>query len=320
MNNYYDVLEVPIQASGEAIKTAYRRLAKRYHPDVSPGNEDKFKLVTEAYEVLSNTEKRQRYDSTLNANKSSFSNLTVPTYSLDVSVTVEVSFLSVKELQSKEIIFQRKIICNQCSGVKDDSSVCPKCAGRGKFLNPSIATYVNCEVCAATGRNLKNLCNLCRGDGQVLQEDRVIVSIPAGVTPDYSIRIPGKGNHSNNLLGDLIVQIRIQPDARWERKGPHVWSKIPVTYPQWVLGDIVEVETIWGREQLKIPARHDLMTPLCLSKQGFPNLKRLFVNSNHERGDHFCFLDLMIPNLPDISSEEKHHSLLVDLQKLYLQI
>lgn len=308
--NYYEILGVTKESSSDDIKKAYRDLAKKWHPDKNPNNseaEEKFKDISEAYEILSDPEKKNRYD---NAERFSGFNFDFSgmgrqrpmrvgeSIKLNVKLTLEEIFSGVK----KTYKFKRKDICSSCDGHGgSDIITCPTCNGSGAvvqtFNTPIgyIRQAIECPDCNGSGQTYKNKCNVCNGDGVKLVDETVEIDVPHGVLEGATFIVGGKGHAiKSGRHGDLYFVINELPHHRFVRDGNNLKIKLNLSYPQLVLGDKVEVETIDGSKiRVNIPEQSQVDTNLKVVGKGMSQFK----GSN--RGDMIITLGINIPKKID---------------------
>lgn len=351
--DYYEVLGVSKSSSDQEIKTAYRKLAMKYHPDKNPDNkeaEDQFKECSEAYEILSATDKRQRYDtyghkgmhrgqdyhqySNMNDIFSMFSDVfsgggrgggvfddffgggfsrqsRQPGYESgsDIKIRLPLTLDEIAKGTEKKIRIKHLVECDTChgSGAKTGSTpvTCPTCAGQGKVqqvqrsILGQIVNIVTCPDCKGAGTIIKEKCPDCKGDGRVKKEETVTITVPAGVENGHYLPVDGKGHAGKNggETGDLIVLFEEKPHPLFKRHGVDVAQEISISYPQAVLGDTIEIETLFHTKKVKIKPGSQPGTRIVLSKEGLPQVNGM------RKGDHILFLNIFVPK--DISSEEK---------------
>lgn len=322
----YEILGVNKDASTEEIRQSYKKLAKKYHPDVNPNNptaEAKFKEVSTAYNTLSDNQKRANYDREQEGWSNPFNfgefifnpfDILNTSSSQHIITKIRISFLDAKQDHVKEVHFTRKSLCKQCngSGAKSFSGNCDNCHGKGVFKSGMgfISALQICNVCNGQGKKIKEKCMVCQ-HGIINESVDVNINIPAGIIDGKVLRIIGEGNHSIRGSGDLLIKIEISEDSRWERRGADVFSKIAINYPTLILGGSIEIETIWGKEKYNIVPGTRINSLVSLHNKGFPRLNSIYPN---ERGTHNIIFELLIPNLTD---NQRHQELLSELKKLY---
>jgi molecular chaperone DnaJ len=285
----YDTLGVQKAASADEIKKAYRKLAAKYHPDKNPGDataEEKFKEVQNAYDVLSDAEKRKQYDRFGDANGRRgfdpgdfnfrggdfnvgdigdlfgglFNRGTTrtrrpqPERGTDLEVPVSLSFEdSLRGLETK-IPVEVTTACRECGGTGAEPGtspiICPECNGRGVISESQglFALSQPCPRCRGNGTVIEKPCHKCHGTGTERRTRRYTVRIPAGVKDGTRIKLKGKGEvgRAGGPAGDLFVVTRVQPSKLFERRGPDLVIDVPVTYAEAALGATVEVPTPYG--------------------------------------------------------------------------
>lgn len=285
--DYYEVLGVNKNASDDEIKKAYRKLARKYHPDVNKDDasaEAKFKEVTEAYEMLSDADKRARYDQfghaandpNFGAGGAGFGDMgdlgsifdmffggrggasrrNGPRKGADLQYEMDISFLEAAFGMEREINIPRTENCKSCngSGAKAGSKAvpCPQCHGTGQeqtVQNTPFGQFVNsrtCTKCHGKGKIIEAPCPDCNGQGRVKKQKRVKVKVPAGVDTGSKLRISGEGD--NGILGgpngDLYIYIRVKPHPQFQRDGMDIYYKTDISFVQAALGDEIEVPTL----------------------------------------------------------------------------
>jgi molecular chaperone DnaJ len=342
--DYYDILGVSREASQDEIKKAYRKLALKYHPDKSEGNEEKFKEAAEAYDVLSSSEKRQQYDhfghQAFNggASGAGFSNVEDIFSAFGdifgagifdaffgggkkrvhqgrhVRADVTITFDEVLNGVKKDITVELDDACSQChgSGAKSGTAPesCPTCKGQGQvqIQRGFFAMRSPCPKCQGRGQIIANPCPRCRGVGRERANRTLEISIPAGVDSDTRIRIAGQGEPSpdGGPPGDLYCFVHVAPHDFFERNGQDIYCSISISYPQAVLGDILTIKTLTHEEKISIPEGSIHGSTIRLRGHGFPNV------NGGGRGDMIVILSIDVPS--KVSSEEKE--LLKQLAKI----
>jgi molecular chaperone DnaJ len=335
--DYYEVLSISRSASQQEIKSAYRKIAVRDHPDKNPGDkeaEERFKEAAEAYAVLSDADKRARYDrfghqGVAGAGAGGFD----PTIFADFSdilgdifgfggrrggggsgMTRGADLRYDLTLTFEEAAFGAETVlriprlegCPRCSGTGSAKgsppAVCSACGGRGqvRFTQGFFTVARTCPQCQGEGRVISDPCDECRGEGRVERERSITVKIPAGVDTGARLRLSGEGEHGRRggPAGDLYVVLQVRPHKHFRRDGTTVLSRLSISYPQAVLGTTVEVETLHGKAPLDIPSGTPYGRDFRLRGQGIDRL------DSSGRGDHVVTVEVAVPNPRDLSDEE----------------
>jgi len=294
--DYYEVLGVQKNASDEELKKAYRRLAMKYHPDRNPDDasaEDKFKECKEAYEILSDAQKRAAYDQFGHAGVDasmggggggfqggeSFSDLGDIFESFfggggrrggsaervrrgaDLRYDIVLSLEEAVNGTEQRIRIPTQVVCKKChgSGAKSGSSPvnCSRCGGQGQIRMSQgfFSVQQTCPQCRGTGKTIKDPCFSCHGEGRVREHKTLSVNIPAGVDNGDRIRLSGEGEAGINggPSGDLFVQINVRPHSIFIREDSHLFCEVPINIVTAALGGDLEVPTLTGRVKLKVP-------------------------------------------------------------------
>lgn len=292
--DYYEVLGVKRTAAAEEIKKAYRRCALQHHPDRNPGNkkaEELFKEATEAYQVLSDPERRGIYDQygyeglSQMAGAGGFSSgagfgeifedifedffggsrgrgRQRPRAGSDLRTELEVSFEEAAFGVQKELPITREESCSNCKGdgakPGTSRSTCLVCRGSGQVLASSgfFSISRTCNRCHGQGSFIDHPCPTCRGAGRVPVERKIKVDIPAGVDNGLRLRISGEGEpgERGGPRGDLYVDVAVRPHEFFVRHENNIGCEVPVSFTQAALGCDIEVPTLTGTTMLKIPA------------------------------------------------------------------
>jgi molecular chaperone DnaJ len=347
--DYYALLGVDKTATEAQIKTAFRKLAKKYHPDTNPNNkasEEKFKEINEAYEVLSDEQKRAQYDQLVDAQSRGYGGFSpehgsyspggsqpsgtggfsyddlgglgglgdifsqifdrgefsrhqqyAPQKGQDLETEVEIPFLNAISGGSTILQIPRTEPCSTCSGSGaqpgSKTQTCPQCQGRGtvQFSQGGFAVSRPCPYCGGRGQVGGSICSTCQGNGEVTHTRKLRIKIPAGVDNGTRIRIYGEGGLgiSGGQRGDLFVTFRVQDHDIFERKGNDIYTDVKISLVQALLGGEIEVPTIDGRVNMKIPAGTQPGTLLRLKGKGVSSIK------SSKKGDQFVKIDIEIP-------------------------
>jgi molecular chaperone DnaJ len=335
--DYYEVLAIARNAGQQEIKSAYRKIAVRDHPDKNPGDkeaEERFKEAAEAYAVLSDADKRARYDRFGHQGVSGggaggfdptifadFSDILGDIFGFgggrrggsagmsrgaDLRYDLTLTFEEAAFGAETTLRIPRLETCPRCagSGSADGAppAVCSACGGRGqvRFTQGFFTVARTCPQCQGEGRVVANPCPECRGEGRVERERSVTVKIPAGVDTGARLRLSGEGEHGRRggPPGDLYVVLQVRPHKRFRRDGTTVLSRMSISYVQAVLGTTIEVETLHGRTPLDVPAGSPHGRDFRLRGQGIDRL------DGSGRGDHVVTMEVEVPNPRDLSAEE----------------
>ncbi len=368
--DYYELLGVPRKAPVKEIRGAYRKLARKYHPDLNPGDksaEEKFKQIQEAYEVLSDAKKRQMYDQFgfnqpgpggmpppgggvspedihfdfggfdfgggapqgggAAGGSTSFRDLFSQFFrganaartaeerepGTDLEYQIEITFGEAMHGTVKKLSFTRLDVCNVCHGtgaIPGDDKTCPTCGGSGQVTQVSgkMRFQVTCSRCGGSGK-LHTMCRNCGGEGRVQKVETLDVRIPPGAHTGSRVRVAGRGNAGTNggPPGDLYIVMQVQPHPFFERRGDDLHTVVPITVPEASLGSKVEVPTIDGRSQVRIPPGTNSGTRLRLREKGAPS-----VRNPGKRGDQIIEVQVVVPKPED----ERVRNVMKELSKL----
>jgi molecular chaperone DnaJ len=328
--DYYELLGVPRTANADEIKRAFRRLARELHPDVSeePDAAHRFREVVEAYEVLSNSERRELYDRFGHAGLRSggFRPTTFDFGSLsdlfsaffgddlfgvggragrgrgaDIAARVDIDLAEVATGTKREVPFGAAVRCGRCagSGAEPDTSVtsCPGCGGSGRVRQVSRSVFGEfvragtCPTCNGSGKLIEHLCEECRGAGLVMEERTLEVEIPAGIHDGQRIRLSGEG-HAGSLggrAGDVYVEVHVRPDERFVREGNDVYTTVDLTLTQAALGTTIAVPTLDGDTDLTFEPGTQPGEVRVLRGRGLPVLQ------GFGRGSQRVLVNVIVP-------------------------
>ena len=319
--DYYEVLGLAKSATKEEIRKAYRSLSKKYHPDLNKENDavENFQEVTEAYEVLSDETKKANYDryghaspnqgfggggggdgfgfedifSTFFGGNGRRQDPNAPRKGNDLQYTMTIDFMDAVFGKELDVEIPRDEPCGTCegSGAKKGTSptTCSHCGGSGEISvtqNTPLGRMVNrraCHHCSGTGQMIVDKCATCRGAGTVNKVSKIKVTIPAGVDDGQQLRITGKGEPGKNggPAGDLFVVFRVKPHEKFIREDDDIYLELGLSYPQAALGDEIEVPTVQGDVNLKIPAGTQTGTRFRLRGKGVQNVHGRGIGDQH---------------------------------------
>ena len=327
---YYELLGVSEDASQEEIKKAYRKKAKKYHPDSNSetADEEKFKKINKAYDVLSDEDKRKKYDrfgkQGVEGNaragqqrasqnfqdifehlfggggrrgRSSGENLRIQT-----SVTLEEAYKGVE----KSFEVTRKKECPSCNGSgaeNGNTSTCSECEGQGQVRQVQrtpfgrTQTVAECPQCNGSGQIPEDPCSNCGGDGVTEQEETITIDIPAGVKDGQRLKVAGKGNESNGRPGDLIIRVTVEPHDSLERRDNDLFTTAKVGIGDVALGSEITVPTPDSEIQVDIPEGTQPGQVLRVNGKGMPSRR------GRGYGDLFIKIDVDIPE--ELTEEQR---------------
>lgn len=322
--DYYSVLGLSRDCTQDDIKREYRKLAHKYHPDVNNGNpeaEEKFKEISEAYAVLSNEEKRSQYDR-FGFSRSLFEDFDFSSIfsefgfgnifdtlfgrrtekrGSDLSAVVEISFKQSAYGAKKELEYRVDDICEVCHGKGSISAGgivnCSQCGGTGKVRTArqtfigNIITTSSCRNCQGRGVIIKDPCKKCRGKGHYIRKKKIKIDIPAGISNGDRLRVSGKGNSigSDSIKGDLYITVKVIPHPGFKRDGNNILSNVEISFAQAALGCRLEVDTLDGKEEIKIKPGTQPNDKIILKSMGIVQL------NGFRRGDQIVNIDVKIP-------------------------
>lgn len=382
--DYYNLLGVKRDAKPDEIKKAYRKLARKHHPDVNPGDkssEEKFKQITEAHDVLSDEKKRKIYDrfgyysdNLTNADANAYAGTSggrnagaagfdfsgfewsstgassgaqggssfrdifsdlfgggggnssgassrveaeppraQPTRGADIEMPLALSFGEAITGLTTNLVVARSEQCARCQGAGDTGGAavtCSTCHGTGQIRRAGSRLPIAqpCEDCAGTGKR-RPPCPVCHGKGVTPKSETVKVRIPPGVDTGSRVRVTGKGQAGRlgAPAGDLFIITNVGRHEHFTRKGDNIYVTVPVTVPEAALGERIEVPTVEGKAQLRIPPGTQSGQKFRLREKGVPSLRNPSL-----RGDQFVEVQITLPKI--ISEETK------ELLKRYAQL
>ncbi len=340
--DYYEVLGVSKSATDAEIKSAFRKLAKKYHPDVSkePDAAEKFKEAQEAYAVLSDADKRRQYDQFGHAAFSQggasggydfsgfdfsdiFGDLFGGGFGFsgfggrsssqnrarkgdDRLIRMNLTFEEAAFGTHKTLNLNVSTKCDQCSGKGGSGEkTCSTCGGSGtmtKEQNTLFGTFMTrttCSTCGGKGKTYESKCSKCKGTGTISENKDIDVKIPAGVDTGNRLRLAGKGEAGQNggPNGDIYIEFTVKDHPLYERENSDIYLTLPITITDAVLGNKVDVPTLYGTVKLTIPSGSKSGDKHRLKGKGLeePNSGR--------KGDMYVILDIQVPS--KLSKEQK---------------
>jgi molecular chaperone DnaJ len=293
--DYYEALEVSRDCSGAELKKSYRKLAMKYHPDRNQGDdeaEERFKVINEAYQVLSDEQKRAIYDqygkagleghgrgggfgghqnmddimdifnSMFGGNSSGFGGgqrkRETQKYSLDFEVEYPLKFNEAVFGTEKKIDIKYKVPCSDCNstGAKGGNlEICDYCNGQGQVVMKQgfMSFAQTCPKCHGKGQKVTEKCPSCSGRGYHEEPDTITINIPAGVDTGNRLRAQGYGNQSKNgQRGDLYLTFNVEEDKHFIREGTNIYTEVPVFFTQTILGDTITIPSLYGELELDL--------------------------------------------------------------------
>nr|WP_321353304.1 molecular chaperone DnaJ [uncultured Methanoregula sp.] len=329
---YYEILGVKRDASPDDLKKAFRHLARKYHPDLNKGSKDaeeKFKEVNEAYQVLSDPQKRSQYDQVGHAEFSpnDAAGYRTPSYDdlfrdyglgdifdafsgvsrrsgrragADLRYDIEISLADAFYGTKNTIAIPHYSECDTCHGTGAAPGAlrdCPACKGTGEIRHPQqmgnrrVMNIAQCPECGGSGKRIEKPCSACHGKGVLQKARRIDVTIPRGVADNQFLRIAGEGEPGENRgpPGDLYVVVHVRPHERFERQGADLSTTAVVGLATALFGGEITLPTLTGSAVLRIPRGTQSHTLFRLRGQGMP-----FLNSDN-RGDLLVKVIVKIP-------------------------
>ena len=326
--DYYEILGVTRNSTEVEIKRAYRSLAVQHHPDKNPDDpaaEDKFKEAAEAYAVLSDAQKRAAYDrfghqgvgAGAGGFDPGFSNIedifdmfgfgdmfgqqgrrrTTVQRGSDLRYDLEITLEDAALGKDEKLRIPRLEKCDECSGLGAEkgttAETCITCQGSGqtRYQQGFFSVMRTCSNCHGKGQIIKSPCKKCRGAGRVEKEKTIEIKIPAGVETGSRLRVTGEGEAGVNggPSGDLFIVLHLAEHEHFERQGANLYSAVPMTFAQAALGADIQVKTLDGEEDLKVPAGTQTGTVFRVKGKGMPNL------AARGHGDLFVAVTLVTP-------------------------
>jgi molecular chaperone DnaJ len=333
--DYYEVLGIGRTASEQDIKSAYRKLALKYHPDRNPGDhaaEEKFKEAAEAYSVLADTDKRARYDRfghagvqgpgaagpTMNPDIfADFSDILGdffgfgggrrggPARGADLRYDIEIPFEDSYNGVETTVQIPREEHCETCQGSGaapgTRRETCPQCRGTGqlRFQQGFLVVARTCGQCSGTGQIVRTPCTSCRGTGRTVKDRRVTVRVPAGIADGQRLRLQGEGEHGSagGPPGDLYVVVHVPAHSAFHREGDDLYVDVAVPFPTMAMGGTFKVDGPAGELQVEVPAGASSGSLIPFRGKGMPSV------TGRARGHLYVRLTVDVPK--KLTKEQK---------------
>lgn len=285
MNNFYEILGVSETANNDDIKKAYRKLAMEHHPDKG-GDEEKFKKISEAYDVLSDENKKNNYDNQRRNPHGGFGSMfeeffggsnfhtqrktSAPEKVVNIEIGAIESYLGVE----KTIEYERKTKCEPCNGMGGDKIKCSGCKGTGFNTITMGSGFFQqlfrqpCNMCRGVGEVYKKVCESCNGTQIKVVKDAVKVKIPHGVGEGQFFRVQGKGDYFNGVYGNLILRVFVIPEKEFEKRENHLVYQASLDYDD-LTKETLEIPHPKGSISVRIPEDFDSSKPLRVRTKGY---------------------------------------------------
>jgi len=345
--DYYEILGISRDAGDSEIKTVYRKLAMKYHPDRNPGDkeaEDKFKEAAEAYEVLRDPQKRGLYDQFGHQGLegsgfsgfggfedifSSFGDIFEDFFGFstgrrsrgrgqkgaDLRYDMRLNFMEAAFGKETEINVEKNEVCPQCNGSQCEPGTqpetCQQCGGAGQVSRTQgfFTVRTTCPLCRGRGQSVSNPCSNCRGAGKIRNNKRISVRIPGGVDTGSRLRLSGEGEPGiyGGPSGDLHIVFHVESHDFFERDGTNILCHIPISFVQAALGDKIAIPTLEGEKTLEIPRGTQYGDVFHFQGKGIPSLR-----NSKRRGDQVIQVTIKTPS----GLSKKQESLLREFAKL----
>ena len=337
-DDFYEILGVSKNATPDEIKKAYRELALKYHPDRNSGKdaEEKFKKINEAYAVLSNEDKKKKYDTygpeqfnqqyseedifrgfnindifkdfgfNIDFGNGRFSSNSEDSGG-DILYRMRISFIEAAKGANKTIEVKHISRCKRCNGTGGEPGAkivkCSMCHGAGRVRRTvntffgAMQTITTCNDCGGAGSFYEKKCKDCRGKGGVVSSEKIDVSIPAGVKDNMRLKLDGMGDFSKNGSGDMYIEISVSKDKTFEREGDDIHTKINIPFYIAILGGEITVPTLDGTKKIMLSQGTQQGTEIKLKSSGIKHLGTSYY------GDEIITINIDIPK--SLSSEEE---------------
>lgn len=350
--DYYETLGVSRTATIDDIKQAYKRLAKKYHPDLNKNSDatEKFKEINEAASVLSDEKKREQYDrfGTAEGTEGGFQGFDFRDFGFgfdvddlfetffggrgrqrghgaqrgaDLEYDLEITLEEAAFGAEKHIALTHFEICGHCHGSRAESSddviPCADCGGSGVYRRQQRTPFgifqstTPCGKCRGEGTSVKKFCHECHGEGRIKKHKQIAIAIPKGVHDGSKLRVAGEGEAGSPgaPAGDLYVNLYVQEHDIFERREYDVYLQAPITFIQACLGAEIEVPTLSGKAQLKIPPATQTNTVFRLKGEGIPHLR------GYGKGDELVKVIVQTPKKLSKTAKQLLETLDKELEK-----
>ncbi|RJQ56700.1 MAG: molecular chaperone DnaJ [Nitrospiraceae bacterium] len=342
--DYYEVLGVKRDATQEEIKKTYRKLARKHHPDLNPGDknaEKRFKEINEAYEVLSDAKKRAEYDQFGKAAfeggqgfegfrppgfdfgyggaEDIFADLfrgfrheDMPARGADLVTSLEISLEDAYSGLERPVSLKREVSCKTCSGTgAEDFKTCSQCKGAGTVRQSRGAFRVSqpCPSCNGSGHIITRACRACKGKGSSVETETIKIKIPPGAETGSRIKLKGRGalGVRGGPAGDLYIELTVRPHPLFKREGNNIYAEVPVTVSEAILGGKIQVQTLDGTVAMTLPPGTDSGKKFRLKGKGIPDRKTGI------KGDEYAVIKIVVPKTVSAKTKEA----LQELEKAY---
>jgi molecular chaperone DnaJ len=294
MKDYYKILGVDKSATKDEIKKAYRQLSKKFHPDVNPDGEETFKEIAEAYDTLSDENKRKQYDNP--TSRGSFYNnygqdqnmrdmfdyfsgkKTRQNKTKDRIISLEVTIDEIYHSKEKELNYNVNHTCNTCSGSGGKRTACGTCQGQGYFrqqVGTGIFTQIietPCNSCHGHGQIIYDACKTCFGSGKTVKNEKIKINVPTNSDDGMFIKATGKGDFDSKTgFGDLIIQIKIKDNSGYEKMGIDLLYNLKMDVIDLIVNNTVEIPHPNGNLSINLPTPVETEKPLRIKGKGFIN-------------------------------------------------
>jgi molecular chaperone DnaJ len=290
MKDYYGILGVSKETSADEIKKAYRKLSKQFHPDVNPEGAERFKEIAEAYDVLSNPDKKQKYDNPasnmfggdasiedllrhMGFNRNPFGGQRRPSAPEKI-ITLDITALDSFRGSTQQINYKRDIACNTCGGSGGDRTGCGTCGGVGyrmRQMGQSPFQQIiqeTCSSCVGRGYTITNACTSCIGKGTQGEFKSMNITLQHGIDDGEFYRVESAGDFHNGVYGNLLLKVRMKKDTSWEKVGDDLIYNNFLTYDD-LTNESCEVPHPDGNIVVKYPELFDTLTPMRVRGKGY---------------------------------------------------